>query len=122
MAHFAKLDADNIVTSVVVTDNNAPNEGFDWLVANFGGRWVKTSYNTFGNKHKQNGIPLRKNFAGIGFSYDEQRDAFIPPKPFDSWILDEETCLWEAPVSYPTDGKHYLWDEPTISWKEVTSN
>jgi hypothetical protein len=85
----------------------------------YGGTWVKTSYNTLGGKHLLGGTPLRKNYAGIGFTYDEGRDAFISPKPFDSWLLDEETCLWQSPVPYPTDGKDYDWDEQTLSWVEV---
>jgi hypothetical protein len=119
MAHFAELDQNNLVLRVLVTDNNAPNEGLNWLMKNFGGTWVKTSYNTSGGQHASGGTPLRKNFAGVGYTYDTSRDAFIPPKPFDSWVLNEETCLWEAPVPYPTDGAGYYWDEETISWAEV---
>lgn len=102
MAHWAELDDDNVVLRVLVGDNNDPDEGYQWLVDNLGGRWVKTSYNTFGGVHLQGGIPLRKNYAGVGFYYDEQRDAFIPPKPSregisdnKDWVLNEETCLWE---------------------------
>ena len=109
MAHFAELDENNIVLRVLVTDNDFPNEGYDWLVDNLGGTWVQTSYNA----------NFRKNFAGIGFSYDAERDAFIPPKPFESWTLNEDTCNWEAPVAYPTDGKIYKWDEESLSWIEV---
>lgn len=109
MAHFAELDENNIVLRVLVTDNDFPNEGYDWLVDNLGGTWVQTSYNA----------NFRKNFAGIGFSYDPERDAFIPPKPFESWTLNEDTCNWEAPVAYPTDGKIYKWDEESLSWIEV---
>ena len=109
MAHFAELDENNIVLRVLVTDNDFPNEGYDWLVDNLGGTWVQTSYNA----------NFRKNFAGIGFSYDPERDAFIPPKPFESWTLNEDTCNWEAPVAYPTDGKIYKWDEESLSWVEV---
>ena len=87
-----------------------PNEGYDWFVENLGGRWVQTSYN--GN--------IRKNFAGIGYTYDEDRDAFIPPKPFDSWTLNETTCRWQAPVPYPQDGRIYRWDEDSLTWIEVT--
>jgi hypothetical protein len=103
MAHFAEIDSNNIVLRVLVTDNNDPNgdEGYQWLLDNLGGNWVKSSYN--GN--------IRKNFAGIGYSYDATLDAFIPPKPFPSWVLVESTCLWEAPVPYPTDGAVYTWDE-----------
>lgn len=108
MAHFAELDENNIVLRVLVTDNNYPNEGYDWLVENLGGRWIQTSYNA----------RIRKNFAGIGYTYDEQRDAFIPPKPFESWLLDEETCNWVAPKPYPTDEKIYIWDEEAQDWIE----
>ena len=112
MAHFAELDENNIVTRVLVTDNDFPNEGYDWLVDTFGGTWVQTSYN--GN--------FRKRFAGVGYTYDEARDAFIPPKPFESWTLDEETCQWVAPVAYPTDGKIYTWNEENTNWEEVEVN
>jgi len=109
MSHFAELDDNNIVTRVLVGDNDAPNEGYDWFVENLGGRWVQTSYNS----------TIRKNFAGIGFTYDEELDAFIPPKPFDSWELDEETCQWEPPIPYPTDGIIYTWDEAELDWTPV---
>lgn len=94
MAHWAELDKDNIVLRVVVTDNDDANEGYDWLVETLGGKWVKTSYNTVGGVHLQNGEPFRKNYASPGYSFDETRDAFIPPKPEGDWILDEETCTW----------------------------
>ena len=119
MAHFAKLDENNVVIEVIVTDNNAPNEGLDWLQERLGGTWVQTSYNTYGGVHLSEGEPFRKNFAGIGFSYDEEKDAFIPPKPYDSWVIDEETCLWEAPIPYPTDEKSYEWNESIVNWVEV---
>jgi len=109
MAHWAELDSNNVVLRVTVGNNAEPDEGYQWLIDNLGGTWVKTSYN--GN--------IRKNFAGIGFTYDEARDAFIPPKPFASWVLVEETCLWEAPTPYPTDGLAYYWDEETTNWKAV---
>lgn len=107
MAHFAEIDKDNIVIRVLVTDNNAPNEGFDWLIENFGGTWIQTSYNS----------NFRKNFAGIGYFYDSELDAFIGPQPYPSWILDEETCQWKSPLDYPTDGFTYLWDEEALTWK-----
>lgn len=110
MSHFAELDENNVVIRVLVGDNNAPNEGYDWFVENLGGRWVQTSYN--GN--------FRVHFAGVGFTYDEKLDAFIPPKPFESWVLNEQTCLWDPPISYPDDDKLYTWDEPSQSWIEVT--
>lgn len=109
MAHFAELDAGNIVRRVIVADSQ------EWCETHLGGRWVQTSYNTQGGAHLRGGVPLRKNYAGIGYTYDEARDAFIPPQPFPSWTLNEETCLWEAPSPYPTDGEMYLWDEP-VGW------
>jgi hypothetical protein len=110
MSHFAELDENNVVLRVLVGDNNMPNEGYDWFVENLGGRWVQTSYSG----------SIRKNFAGIGYTYDEDRDAFIPPKPFDSWTLNETTCRWQAPVPYPQDGRIYRWDEDSLTWIEVT--
>lgn len=112
MSHFAELNENNIVTRVLVGNNDYPNEGYDWLIDTFGGTWVQTSYNA----------TIRKNFAGTGFTYDEARDAFIPPKPFESWVLDEETCQWVAPVAYPTDGKIYTWNEENTNWEEVEIN
>ena len=109
MAHWAEIDNNNIVLRVTVGDNNEPDEGYQWLIDNLGGTWVKTSYNA----------TIRKNFAGVGFTYDATRDAFIAPKPFASWVLDEATCRWEAPTPYPTDGKIYEWDEATVSWVEL---
>jgi hypothetical protein len=108
MANWAELDNNNIVLRVTVGDNNEPDEGYQWLIDNLGGTWIKTSYN--GN--------IRKNYAGVGYSYDATRDAFIPPKPFDSWTLNEDTCHWDAPTPYPTDGKKWSWDELTLSWIE----
>jgi hypothetical protein len=121
MAHWAEIDENNIVIQVTVGDNDDPNgdEGYQWLIDNLGGTWLKTSYNTFGGVHAASGTPFRKNFASVGFTYDEVRDAFIPPKPFESWILHEETCQWDSPVPYPNDDKAYKWDEPTLSWIEV---
>ena len=109
MAHFAQINDANIVLQVLVTDNDYPNEGYDWLVETLGGRWVQTSYNA----------RIRKNFAGIGFYYDEARDAFIAPKPYESWELDEDTCQWVAPTPYPADGKLYTWNEDLLDWTEV---
>lgn len=122
MAHFAEIDEDNLVTRILVTDNDAPNEGYDWLTENLGGTWIKTSFNTFGGQHLLGGVPLRKNRAEIGFTYDAVRDAFVPPKPYDSWVLNEETCLWQAPKARPTDGKKYLWDEGLLDWVEQPDN
>jgi hypothetical protein len=114
MAHFAKV-VDGKVTQVIV----AEPEFFATFVDSSPGEWIQTSYNTAGGVHKTGGTPLRKNYAGIGFSYDRTRDAFIPPKPFASWVLDEQTCLWSAPVAMPTDDKRYTWDEATTSWVEA---
>lgn len=118
MAHFAQIDENNLVIQVLVTDNEMPNEGHDWLVENLGGTWIKTSYNTYGGVHAQGGIPLRKNYAGIGMTYDSNRDAFIPPKPFESWVLNEDTCLWEPPIPMPEDGE-YRWNEELVNWELV---
>lgn len=117
MAHFAKV-VDGKVTQVIV----AEPEFFETFVDTSPGEWIQTSYNTRGGEHTLGGTPLRKNYAGIGFTYDRTRDAFIPPQPFPSWVLDEDTCLWNAPVAMPTDGKLYTWDEATTSWVEVTEN
>jgi len=122
MAHYAFLDENNIVTEVIV-GKNENEDNIDWEVqyGNFRGQSCKqTSYNTQGGVHSLGGTPLRKNYAGIGYIYDAIRDAFIPPKPFNSWILNEDTCLYQAPVSQPDDGKIYQWDEETLSWKEIT--
>lgn len=119
MAHYAFLDENNIVTEVIV----GKDEGnFDWekQYGSFRGQLCKrTSYNTRGGQHPE-GRPLRKNFAGIGYTYDHDRDAFIPPQPYASWVLNEDTCLWDAPTPYPSDGKMYTWDEDTTSWVEET--
>lgn len=114
MAHFAKV-VNGTVTKVIV----AEPDFFNTFIDNSPGKWIQTSYNTFGGVHNDGGTPLRKNFAGIGFTYDSDLDAFIPPKPYDSWTLNETTCLWEAPVAYPDSGVH-TWDEETSSWVEVT--
>ena len=115
MAHFAKIE-DGIVTQVNVIDE-------DYFAANretrYTAQWVQTSYNTQGGVHLLGGTPLRKNYAGIGYTYDEDRDAFIPPKPFDSWLLDEDTCWWNPPVPMPEDGKFYTWNEENQNWEEV---
>jgi hypothetical protein len=112
MAHYAKV-VNNLVTQVIV----AEAEFFETFVDTSPGEWIQTSYNTSGGQHPE-GRPLRKNYAGIGYTYNRELDAFIPPKPFASWILDEETCQWNAPVAMPTDGKQYKWNEDTISWQE----
>lgn len=124
MSHFAKVE-NGIVTQVLVIEQDVIDTGL------FGDpkSWVQTSYNTNAGVHALGGAPLRKNFAGVGYTYDAHRDAFIAPKPFNSWILDEETCIWHAPVPYPVDGVStfteatypgegvvYKWDEATINW------
>lgn len=119
MAHWAKVNSDGIVEQVIAVSNDKPNEGYDWVTATFGGTWIQTSYNTVGGQHLTGGTPLRKNYAGIGYTYDSVRDAFIEPQPYPSWILNEVSCLWEAPVPYPADGKAYGWDEESISWVEL---
>jgi hypothetical protein len=119
MAHFAEIGLNNIVMRVIVVGNDDCKDQFgnesEMIGAKFcntlfGGVWLQTSYN--GN--------MRKNYAGIGFTYDSTRDAFIPPKPFVSWTLNETTCRWDAPTSMPTDGKPYRWNEETTSWVEIT--
>lgn len=124
MAHYAFLDGNNIVTEVIVGKNEG-EQGIDWeqWYGDFRGQACKrTSYNTSGGVHSLGGTPFRKNYAGIGYTFDEERDAFIPPKPFASWVLNEETCLWDAPVAMPTDGGFYNWNEDTQSWDAVELN
>jgi len=121
MAHFAELDTNNVVLRVVVVHNNElldengieqEAKGVAFCESLFGGKWVQTSYNS----------AIRKNFAGEGFMYDADKDAFIPPKPFNSWLLVDDTCTWEAPTTYPDDGGVYTWDEPTTSWVGISDN
>jgi hypothetical protein len=109
MAHFAKVE-NGIVTQVIVA---VP--AFINLLPDFDS-WVQTSYNTFGGTHRLGGTPLRKNYAGVGYVYDSTKDAFIPPKEFNSWVLNEETCLWEPPINYPNDEKMYRWNEEITNW------
>jgi hypothetical protein len=113
MSHFAKV-IDGIVEQVIVAEQDFIDTMPD------ASAWVQTSYNTHGGVHATGGTPLRKNYAGIGFTYDAGRDAFIPPQPFASWQLNEDTCLWDAPVPYPGDGERYTWDEETINWLLVS--
>ena len=122
MAHYAFLNMQNIVTEVIVgKDETDGPTNWEIHYGNFREQVCKrTSYNTIGGVHKNGGVPFRKNYAGIGYSYDETRDAFIPPKPFDSWILNETTCLWEAPVEYPEDGQQYTWNEELGTWDLIT--
>ena len=123
MAHFAKV-VSGTVTQVIV----AEPEFFETFVDTSPGEWIQTSYNTRGGVHYQansnepsddQSKALRKNYAGIGYTYDAQKDAFIPPKPFNSWVLDETSCLWEAPTPYPNDGERYTWNETTTSWDQI---
>ena len=122
MAHYAFLNMQNIVTEVIVgkDETNGPT---NWEIhyGNIREQVCKrTSYNTTGGIHANSGTPFRKNYAGIGYTYDESRDAFIPPKPFDSWTLNETTCLWDAPVAYPEDGQMYTWNEELGTWDLIT--
>jgi len=128
MAHFAKLDIFKKVIKVLVVDdkdtqdkngNEKESIGAKYLHDGFGGTWVRTSYNTLSGVHKLGGTPFRKNFAGIGYTYDDTRDSFIPPKHFKSWTLNEDTCQWDPPTPYPDDGKMYDWNEGTTSWEEI---
>ena len=121
MAHFAKLGIGNKVTAVHVVSNDiatTEQAGIDFLknLHKTGDVWKQTSYNTYGGEHKLGGTPFRKNYAGLGDTYDQTRDAFIQPQPFNSWTLNETTCLWEAPVAYPDDGKGYVWNEENQAW------
>ena len=121
MAHYAFLDSNNIVTEVI-TGKDEGEGGIDWEqhYGDFRGQVCKrTSYNTAAGVHNNGGTPYRKNYAGIGYIYDADRDAFILPKPFASWTLNETSCVWEAPTPYPQDDKRYTWDEPTTSWIEI---
>jgi len=129
VAHFAKLNQENIVIAINVVHNNellvdgveSEQKGIDFLnnLHKTNDTWKQTSYNTLGDVHRLDGTPFRKNYAGMGYKYDETRDAFIAPQPFNSWKLNEDTCRWEAPVAYPDDDKPYEWNEETTSWVEV---
>ena len=125
MAHFSKLGSGNIVEQVVVVNNNvAPTEqdGVEFLQNLYNDRavWKQTSYNTIGGEHRLGGTPFRKNYGAKGFKYDDIRDAFIPPKNYNSWILNEDTCLWEAPTAYPDDDNRYTWNETNQTWDLVS--
>ena len=122
ISHFAEIDENNIVTRVLVVGDDQEHRGQEFLAddLDLGGTWLKTSYNTQGGIHTLGGTPFRKNYAGIGYSYDAERDAFIPPKPYASWLLNEETCNWNAPVEMPVEeGKFFTWDEDSTSWVEL---
>jgi hypothetical protein len=125
MAHYAQLDSGNVVVNVFVGRDDVVEGIDDWetYYAPQGFTVKQTSYNTYGGVHYTDGVPsedqrkaLRFNYAGIGFTYDEDRDAFIPPKPFESWVLDQDSCLWKAPLPYPDGGGQYTWNEETGSW------
>lgn len=118
MSHYALLDENNIVIQVVVA-SQADDGKEEEFRQRSGENYRQTSYNTQGGVHLLGGTPFRKNYAGIGYTFDEERDAFIPSKPYPSWILNEDSCLWEPPVAYPSDGKQYTWNEDTTSWVEV---
>jgi hypothetical protein len=123
MAHFAEIDSNNIVLRVLVVGDEQENRGQEFLAndCGLGGTWLKTSYNTQHGVHLLGGTPYRKNYAGIGFTYNATKDAFIPPQPSNSWVLNENTCDWEPPIPYPTDGKLYLWSEDIVNWIERPS-
>ena len=134
MAHFAELNSSKEVLRVIVVSNDDVNANggdlhadAETFVASIvphgtgGASWKQTSYNTKSGVHKLGGTPFRKNYAGRGYTYDEARDAFIPPKPYPSWTLNGTTCLWDPPVAYPNDGKEYNWNESTTSWDEIVS-
>jgi hypothetical protein len=117
MAHFAEIDENNVVLRVIVgVDEPLDGEAIYHKMTET--TWKKTSYNTVAGQHLLGGTPFRKNYAGIGYTYDPDRDAFIPPQPFPSWTLDEQTCQWVSPVPFPNDGKQYFWDEQTCQWTE----
>lgn len=119
MAHFAEIDENNIVVRVIVLDDSKEANGAKWCKSRLGGTWVQTSRHTSAGVNSRNGAaPIRKNYAGPGYTYDKQRDAFIPPKSYQSWELDEETCVWKAPVQEPKDGKSHYWDEDRLAWAE----
>jgi hypothetical protein len=117
MAHFVK-----ILNKIVIKGMVVEPEFFNSFVDDSPGEWIQTSYNTVGGAHQLGGTPFRKNYAGIGYTYDKQKDAFIPPKTYNSWVLNETTCLWEPPISYPQDEKSYTWNEQILNWELSTNN
>ncbi len=128
MAHFVEIDSKKQVIKVLVLEDKDTQDvngdevesiGAKYLEDTFGGTWLRTSYNTIAGEHVKGGTPFRINYAGIGFIYDEAKDAFIPPQPFSSWTLNKNTCQWESPIEYPNDGKDYTWNEDTKSWDLV---
>jgi hypothetical protein len=116
MSHFARV-IDGVVVEVLV----AEQDFIDTYSQTVSGEWIQTSYNTYGGEHPE-GMPLRKNFAGVGYTYDAERDAFYEPQPYPSWTLNEDTCLWEAPVAYPTDGNLYTWNEAQLQWEPINND
>jgi hypothetical protein len=116
MAHFAEINSDNIVIRVLVTDDAMPNEGLDWLVKNLGGTWIQTSYNTHLGEHSLGETPLRKNYAGVGYTYNQEIDAFVFPKPYESWLLNAETGSWIPPIAHPEAEGNFSWDESALNW------
>lgn len=132
MATFVKINSENIVEQGISIHNNelldngieSEQKGIDFCKSLFGQNtnWKQTSYNTQGGIHKLGGTPFRKNHAGIGFTYDQNRDAFIPPKPYNSWLLNEDTCQWQSPVPYPEDKKRYIWNEGNQTWDLFDNN
>ena len=115
MSHFAEIDKDGIVQRVIVAEQDFINRGAVGDPSN----WIQTSYNTFGGKHERGGKSLRMNYAAIGGTYDKTRDAFIPPRLYNSWSFNEDTCRWDPPVEYPNDGNRYVWDEEKLNWDQV---
>ena len=124
MAHYALLNYNNVVTKVITgKDENSVDYNMELVYQDMFKQVCKrTSYNTSGGTHKNGGVPFRKNYAGIGYTYDQTKDAFIPPKPFDSWNLNNDTCLWEPPIEMPSDGKNYKWNEENQNWIEDVTN
>lgn len=118
MSHFAEIDHNNVVIRVIVAEQEFINSG----VLGHPSRWIQTSYNMYGGIHTKGEVGFRKNYAGVGYTYDRDRDAFIPPKPYESWLLNEDTCLWEPPVPRPDDGKPYIWNEQEQLWEEQPIN
>ena len=121
MAHYAFLNENNIVINVIVGKDEGETDWETYYFDKTGYTCKRTSYNTYAGEHKLGGTPFRKNYAGTGYSYDPARDAFLPPPPYNSWVVNEDTCQWVAPEPQPNDGQVYIWDEDTISWKVATT-
>ena len=122
MAHFAEIDSNNKVIRVLTLDDQYQNDGQNYLsnVLGLGGTWIQTSYNTLGGQNLNGGTPLNMNYAGVGFTWDSNKPGFYAPQPFPSWVLNQNTYLWEAPIVYPNDGQKYNWDESSKSWVGVS--